>query len=328
MKKITKKAVTISLVLMGIGVLFIAAALTGGATLGDFNRTIRHRAGSFFVPALFGFPSFLGSWTDMFDEIGDTINDAFDEIDDTLDEMSDGFDGTETDFYGRKSIGNIENAIVSAQDYSQQHIDSVNIDVSAVLIDIKRADNFGVKIRQHKRRRVYSELQNGVLEIGEKGGFNWQKNRRVKHKAHVMLTIPENTALNELNIALNAGALYGSHNSLNVRSLSVDLNAGQIEINGGVTASQTDINCNVGQVRIAGKLRGKTKADCNVGQVELTIDSGAEEYSWHTHASLGGIRINDSTAAGFASNSTSGGGKKHNHLVLSAALGNIDVVIK
>ncbi|MGP1523264.1 MAG: DUF4097 family beta strand repeat-containing protein [Treponema sp.] len=306
MKSSTKKILIWALILMGIGTVLMAAALAGGAHFQDLNcdiignRHFRHKV-------------FNGIYN-----LNAMLSD--DDWDEDLDDMY------ETDEDLREAYAELKSLPLSfTDDYKGKTVRSIEIDLSAVLIDIEQGETLAVSVRQGRRRSVYGSLKNGVLEIEEKGGYTWKRNRK-NNTAYVVLTLPENTRLDELDISLNAGALSLNHRSLTVNELSVELNAGAVSIR-NITSSHTDIDCNAGSVRIDGRLRGQTDADCNAGKIDLTVDSGGEDYSWDTQAALGSIRVNDSVSSGLTNRGRSGG-KKANHLDLSAAVGSIDVSIR
>ena len=306
MKSSTKKILIWALILMGIGTVLMAAALAGGAHFQDLNcdiignRHFRHKVfnGIYNLNAMLSDDDWDEDLDDMY-ETNEDLREAYTEL---------------------KSL-----PLSFTNDYKGKTVRSIEIDLSAVLIDIEQGETFAVSIRQGRRRSVYGSLKNGVLEIEEKGGYTWKRNRK-NNTAYVVLTLPENTRLNELDISLNAGALSLNHRSLTVNELSVELNAGAVSIR-DITSSHTDIDCNAGSVRIDGRLRGQTDADCNAGKIDLTVDSGGEDYSWDTQAALGSIRVNDSFSSGLTNRGRSGG-KKANHLDLSAAVGSIDVSIR
>lgn len=306
MKSSTKKILIWALILMGIGTVLMAAALAGGAHFQDLNcdiignRHFRHKV-------------FNGIYN-----LNAMLSD--DDWDEDLDDMY------ETNEDLREAYAELKSLPLSfTDDYKGKTVRSIEIDLSAVLIDIEQGETLAVSVRQGRRRSVYGSLKNGVLEIEEKGGYTWKRNRK-NNTAYVVLTLPENTRLDELDISLNAGALSLNHRSLTVNELSVELNAGAVSIR-DITSSHTDIDCNAGSVRIDGRLRGQTDADCNAGKIDLTVDSGGEDYSWDTQAALGSIRVNDSFSSGLTNRGRSRG-KKANHLDLSAAVGSIDVSIR
>ncbi|MGI5171986.1 DUF4097 family beta strand repeat protein [Treponema sp. OMZ 840] len=328
MKSTTKKIVIWALILMGIGAVFMAAALAGGARFKDlkyFNYTIngnrRFRDNLFNI--IYDLNAILSDdvWDEDFDDILDAKEDlraAREELSDEYDELKEAFDELNGEL---KSL-----PVAFTNSYEGKNVSAIEIDVSAARIDIKTGTTFSVTVRQGRHRNVYSSLKNGVLEIDEKGGFNWKRKRKKPDTAYIDVTIPENTVLDELDIAVNAGALSLHHRSLTANELSVELNAGSVSIR-DVTSLHTDIDCNAGVVRIDGRLRGKTEADCNAGKIDLTIDSGGEDYSWDAKAALGNIRVNDSVSSGLA-NLNSSGSTRINHLDLSAAVGSIDVSIQ
>jgi len=306
MKSSTKKILIWALILMGIGTVLMAAALAGGAHFQDLNcdiignRHFRHKV----FNGIYNLNAMLSDndWDEDLDDMYETNEDL------------------------REAYAELKSLPLSfTDDYKGKTVRSIEIDLSAVLIDIEQGETLAVSVRQGRRRSVYGSLKNGVLEIEEKGGYTWKRNRK-NNTAYVVLTLPENTRLNELDISLNAGALSLNHRSLTVNELSVELNAGAVSIR-DITSSHTDIDCNAGSVRIDGRLRGQTDADCNAGKIDLTVDSGGEDYSWDTQAALGSIRVNDSFSSGLTNRGRSGG-KKANHLDLSAAFGSIDVSIR
>lgn len=306
MKSSTKKILIWALILMGIGTVLMAAALAGGAHFQDLNCDIignRHFRDKVFN-GIYNLNAMLSD----------------DDWDEDLDDMY------EADEDLREAYAELKSLPLSfTDDYKGKTVRSIEIDLSAVLIDIEQGETLAVSVRQGRRRSVYGSLKNGVLEIEEKGGYTWKRNRK-NNTAYVVLTLPENTRLDELDISLNAGALSLNHRSLTVNELSVELNAGAVSIR-NITSSHTDIDCNAGSVRIDGRLRGQTDADCNAGKIDLTVDSGGEDYSWDTQAAFGSIRVNDSVSSGLTNRGRSGG-KKANHLDLSAAVGSIDVSIR
>lgn len=326
MKSSTKKILIWALILMGIGAVLSAAALIAGARFSDLNYDIdifgnRHLRNRIFRK-MYNVNALLSDkdWDEDIDEIlkakedlraaREELNDEYDELKEAFDELNDELKALPLSF---------------TDDYAGKSVRSIEIDLSAVRIDIEQGETLGVSVRQGRRRNLYSSLKNGVLEIDEKGGFNWKRNRK-NNTAYVVITLPDNIRLEELDIALNAGALSLNHRSLTVNELSVELNAGAVSIK-DITSLASDINCNAGAVRIDGRLRGETDADCNAGKIDLTIESGGEEYSWDASAALGSIRVNDSASSGLA-NMNSSGRKKANHLDLSAAVGSIDVLIR
>ncbi len=198
------------------------------------------------------------------------------------------------------------------RDYSfpVETIDKLELDIGASILEVKYedVDQYQVQVRQSKRGYIYCEESENTLNIEsgiESSAFNLGGEKGNK----IILTIPKDAKLREIELSLGAGSCTGDKLSadtilveVGAGSLEVDklkaektmeltVGAGNIEVD-KIEAEQLDLECEAGRC-YAKKVTTKADIDlsCDAGYVYMGLQAAEESYNYDLSCSIGSLKI-------------------------------------
>ncbi len=179
-------------------------------------------------------------------------------------------------------------------------INSLDIEINAANFTIKTGDVFSV---ESNLKNLTVNEKDGVLTIRDEIKFVQSYS-----DASLILYIPSNYRFDKVNLLTGAGQL--SVTELYSKVLSLELGAGQVNINslfatqsadidggaGKVTISNSnisnlDLDMGVGQLNFSSKLSGKSELDLGVGQTNITLMGELDSYLLDLDKGLGSITV-------------------------------------
>lgn len=202
-------------------------------------------------------------------------------------------------------IGNIlyDDASTSNNNISiNSNASILNIDLKISSLTIKKGNTLNVV---SNNKYITVDKNKGLLNIKEKNhiGFNYKDNI-------VVITIPENTKLYNVNLNAGAGKINIDHlntskinfslgaGKVKIKELNVeeeayiDGGAGQIEIlNGSINNLNFDIG--VGKTTIKSLITGNTEIDCGIGELDLKLLNNIKNYTFDIEKGIGSITLNN-----------------------------------
>ena len=189
----------------------------------------------------------------------------------------------------------------------------LEIDLSGARLTIKTGDRFVVE-SNHKYLKV--ETGDSALTIKEdQPAFGFHS-----EGAQVILTVPEDFTFESVIISAGAGAIKAD--ALLAERLSLDLGAGEVDIETLTATAKASINSGAGELKISGGeladldldigvgeanlkscLTGDCSIDYGVGELNLTLVGAQEDYCITMDKGLGtaiinGVKMEDDTVYG------------------------------
>lgn len=194
-------------------------------------------------------------------------------------------------------------SVTDERTFENGTVSEISIDVDASDLTLEYGKTFSVKYTYPEKYAPTITFENGKLDIVEK--IDSIFNNVNKKNCEMIVTIPEGTKLDEINLTVDVGDVI--INDIEGEKLTLDADCGDIDISGiSVTQSKFDIDvgdfdisnsfvgtsiitCDVGDVD--GKIEFDfLEVDCNVGSVEITTNSDLNNLT--TDCDLGSIRVN------------------------------------
>lgn len=208
-------------------------------------------------------------------------------------------------------------------------IKSLEIDSLSSFITISTGTEFKVEATDN----IKVNYKDKTLEMEEEK--SWLNNTNSK----VVITIPENTILEKLDINTGAGKFI--IDGIVVRDLDIDHGAGQLQINnsytykadidGGVgeisiintTLNNLDLDSGVGRVELKSIITGNSQVNCGVGEINITLLGNEEDYSINLNKGIGSIKVNNEN---IKTSTIYGNGS--NKLKIDGGIGSINIDFK
>lgn len=308
MKTFYKVCLRVALVVIGLGILLTIIGVTSGGTLNNakFGTKFIHR----------------------------TTNTDKNNVDFNVD-----FD-TDSDVSGEYALTE-----------SYQDVKSLDFDINFGDVTIQNGSEF--KIEGGDSRYFTSQVINGVWTIDEKdhigfnvfglhfgdGGINVGD-----YDGDVTITLPQNFQADSIKLKMGAGEIWADQ--LKGNEVSIDVGAGDVNIEnlyaytrseikvgaGNVNVDTADIkdvtiNCGLGNVEINGKIIGKNSVDCGVGEVTLDLVGKETDYNYYVDSGVGDVIINEDTYSMSSSTKKVTDGAVY-EFDIKCGVGNIDLSIE
>lgn len=179
-------------------------------------------------------------------------------------------------------------------------VHSLDIRINAADFSIQQADRFSV---ESNLKYLTVSQQDGVLSIVEDA-----KSALSYTNAYLILYVPANVTFDTVKIFTGAGRL--TVNTLIANKLTLELGAGDVQINNLTAIHEADISGGTGQITIqhgilqdlelemgvgelnmAAHLLGESDLSLGVGNVELTLLGGRDNYRIDIDQGIGSISI-------------------------------------
>ena len=247
-------------------------------------------------------------------------NDIKEEITNVIDDIK---DNTNDNSNNEEPIKDIE--------LTQEEFNNIKIDLTYSDLEINTGE-FKVETNSDN---IVTKIKDKTLIIKEKNTWNI----KFKNKQKVILYLPSNIELTEVEINNGSGKLYiasiiannidldlgaGSTNIDNIiaSNTDIDTDAGTLNIDNGII-NNLDLDLGVGKTTINAKLTGKNKIDIGVGSFYLNVLDNISNYKLKLNKGIGTIKVNDEE---IKNDTTIGAGD--NIINISGGVGSINIDFK
>lgn len=164
---------------------------------------------------------------------------------------------------------------------------------------------------------VSCTVQDGVLSLWNSGdgvGLN-----PAQHGCDIIICVPSDRALNELDAAVDLGSVTLS--GLTLKTANLNLNLGSLTGENLTVLGDLVASVDLGSVDLEGDLAGVTDISADLGSVTLFLLRPASDYSWVLTADLGSITVGGRDQSSHSGRVTAGRGDIP--LTVQASLGSI-----
>lgn len=247
-------------------------------------------------------------------------NDIKEEITNVIDDIKDNTNDNSNNEEPTKDI-----------ELTQEEFNNIKIDLTYSDLEINTGE-FKVKTNSDN---IVTKTKDKTLIIKEKNTWNI----KFKNKQKVILYLPSNIELTDVEINNGSGKLYiasiiannidldlgaGSTNIDNIiaSNTDIDTDAGTLNIDNGII-NNLDLDLGVGKTTINAKLTGKNKIDIGVGSFYLNILDNISNYKLKLNKGIGTIKVNDEE---IKNDTTMGAGD--NIINISGGVGSINIDFK
>lgn len=236
-----------------------------------------------------------------------------------------------TGIYGVQMITEQSNIVRMDEELVFSEITRLDLDVKAANLHIRtEGQEFKVETYQVPDTTKI-ENKDGKLIIKDNNKIFSYKN-----ESSIIIYIPENIKLEEIDLDIGAGRL--TIDKLDVKDAEFQFGAGSVEIKnmksekssiecgaGQVIISEseltnTDLDAGIGKVEFSGYIKGNSQVNCGIGEVNLNLDGGKDLYTIKVEKGIGNIKINDESVS---NESTTGTGE--NKISVEGGIGNIKI---
>ena len=214
---------------------------------------------------------------------------------------------------------------------TQEEFNNIKIDLTYSDLEINTGE-FKVETNSDN---IVTKIKDKTLIIKEKNTWNI----KFKNKQKVILYLPNNIELTDVEINNGSGKLYiasiiannidldlgaGSTNIDNIiaSNADIDTSAGTLNIDDGII-NNLDLDLGVGKTTINAKLTGKNKIDIGVGSFYLNVLDNISNYKLKLSKGIGTIKVNDEE---IKNDTTIGTGD--NIINISGGVGSINIDFK
>mgnify|MGYP004656091867 CR=1 FL=1 len=214
---------------------------------------------------------------------------------------------------------------------TQEEFNNIKIDLTYSDLEINTGE-FKVETNSDN---IVTKIKEKTLIIKEKKTWNI----KFKNKQKVILYLPSNIELTDVEINNGSGKLYiasiiannidldlgaGSTNIDNIiaSNADIDTSAGTLNIENGII-NNLDLDLGVGKTTINAKLTGKNKIDIGVGSFYLNVLDNISNYKLKLNKGIGTIKVNDEE---IKNDTTIGAGD--NIINISGGVGSINIDFK
>jgi len=149
--------------------------------------------------------------------------------------------------------------------------------------------------------------------------------RRFKSVPRILITVPENADLYNLNIHVGAGNFRSQNVTLRCQNGNLEVSAGNLVLK-DLLGGKIDLRCGMGNLEMDGSLNGKSNIDCGMGNIKLNLRGSSEDYSFDARVGLGEFRFNDIKKSGICQEY--GKQKKTNHFSVNCGMGSVSISVK
>lgn len=212
-------------------------------------------------------------------------------------------------------------------------VKSLKIDISAAELEIKNGDSFTLETN---RKYVRHKETNEFFKIYEVKPFLAAHPGGIK----IILTIPQNTKLEYMDIEAGAGTV--TIDTLSTNTLKLDMGAGEFianrietyteaEIDSGASSftvnggfmHNADIDIGVGEMNLTSRLTGTNEIDYGIGEANLVLIGSSEDYKIKLDKGAGKATLNGNT---MRNDSVYGGGSSY--IGINGGVGELNITFK
>ena len=213
-------------------------------------------------------------------------------------------------------------------EFNKNEVNKISMDFGAAEVVLIEGDKYSIETRGLPEECLNCYLsKEGTLVVSNSHRFNlnfWSHNRRSRLVPRVLVTVPKNTEVEKLRIAIGAGKLTTKALSLKCASGNVDVGAGNMVLN-GISGGRIDMRCGMGNLEFKGSITGNVNIDCGMGSVGLELKGNPKSYSYDAKVGLGDFRFNDDKKSGVCQ--IYNNQKLDNHFSVNVGMGSVVIKI-
>lgn len=170
---------------------------------------------------------------------------------------------------------------------------------STVMEDIRRLEidvqNAEIYIYTTEEEKLYFD-SNRKKEIGKVEGKTLRLEESFSRDPLVLEIYIPIDLLREIEIKANGGILNA--NEIMADKISVEIDAGEVEINQLIVNKQADIHTSAGEI-VVGYFEGpKLELDCNMGSVMIVCEGDKDDYNYELECGMGQITFDEESYSG------------------------------
>ena len=210
-----------------------------------------------------------------------------------------------------------------------EKIENLDLELGAANLKIVVSNEFKAETNskkiniKEKNNILYIEEEPDLINIGE--------------TADIIISIPEDKIINNLNIEAGAGAI--KLEKITINNIELELGAGKTDIKELIILKNTDISGGTGQLNLlnskinnldielgmgelnlSGQILGNSQIECGVGNSNITLFGTEKDYKLNISAGIGNIKLNNKKI-----NTETIYGTGDNKISLSGGIGNISI---
>lgn len=206
----------------------------------------------------------------------------------------------------------------------------IKIGAAQVVLIANNTDFYSVETRGLNQNDLECKKdKEGSLYIENKNHLRFlnffNHNRSSKLIPRILISIPKNSKVNNINISIGAGNLKTEELNLNFNTAKFDVGAGNISIK-EFLGGRIFAKCAMGNMEYTGKITGESFIDCGMGNMLFNLKGDISQYSYNCKVGLGKVKINEESDSGISKYFSSN--KKENHLSVNCGMGNVTFNIK
>ena len=213
-------------------------------------------------------------------------------------------------------------------EFNKNEVNKISMDFGAAEVVLIEGDKYSIETRGLPEECLNCYLsKEGTLVVSNSHRFNlnfWSHNRRSRLVPRVLVTIPGNTEVEKLRIAIGAGKLTTKPLSLKCASGNVDVGAGNMVLD-GISGGRIDMRCGMGNLEFKGSVTGSVNLDCGMGSVSLDLKGDPKSYSYDAKVGLGDFRFNGDKKSGVCQ--IYNNQKLENHFSVNCGMGSVTIKI-
>lgn len=350
MKKFTKICLIIAAVLAGLGIIFCGISYAAGGSLyANLKRGVNY--GKWHIGTHGIYYGENGNYAGWY---GGDDGDYFYEADgkNTTKAIENG--NTADNENTAETVEGMQNNTEMIDEYFETDagkIKNIKFHVGAANVDIKTSpaeDKIIVAYKNVYPNEFSCIANEDTMEIR----YRYEEAGRIRHQTHhrkqpkILVQIPENKAFETMDFQIGAGNVFVEHPNLTCETLSVNVDAGNVEAENFSVSGTTKLNvdagtvelggtygdmkleCNAGTVELGGKVNGDLSAMCNVGSVELDLEGKETDYNYEVECSMGEIELNGKEYTSISGKQKMENAGAEKTMSLNCSMGEIEVNVE
>ena len=213
-------------------------------------------------------------------------------------------------------------------EFAPSKVTNLSMDFGAAEVALIEGDKYSIETRGLQEECINCYLnKEGTLVVSNNRRFNlnfWSHDRRSRIVPRILVTVPENAALEKLRISVGAGKLVSRRVSISCQSGTVSVDAGNLVLD-GIFGGKINVRCGMGNLEYRGSITGNINVDCGMGNVNLALKGDPKTYSYDAKVGLGDFRFNNEKKSGVCQ--IYNNQKLENHFSVNVGMGSVSIKI-
>ncbi|MCI8514099.1 MAG: hypothetical protein HFI93_05655 [Lachnospiraceae bacterium] len=221
---------------------------------------------------------------------------------------------------------------VDMEETTYEDIRGLVIEVGIGRAEVRQGDGFSVSGKRADYQEIEQEVKDGILYIKEKD----EEDRRLWsmfgfwlgdgswNGADLLITIPEDAVLDELEVSAGVGRVYLEEVTVDGEA-KIRAGAGQAELVDFSGNGKLSLDCGVGEISCQGRFNGEADLECGVGSIRMELDGREEDYGYKVEGGIGSVQVGSQGYGGIGSMERRVRGKAENQLDIQCGVGEVVV---